>query len=247
MVTFNFGGGLGNRLFQYVFARMLSENTGLRLVTPCPEDNVLTATKHTRGTICKNDRVDINETIDTCNILERPWSNRHIHLCGYWQEHLYYLKSRNRILSYFNERATKDTDKDNLVMHVRLTDYKTFGNKGSVLHPDYYHSCIKKEKYNRLFIVTDDDRDSYLDEFRKYRPIVVSNDEKSDFWFLTEFDRMIIGNSTFSWWAAFLSNAKKIYTPKCWIRNSVDIRHSLQVIDNGRCKGIQVPAGFIDY
>ncbi len=247
MVTFDTGGGLGNRLFHYVFARMLAENMGMKLLTPCPEDNVLTATKHADGKICTADKFIINETIDICNVLERDWGNRHIHLNGYWQEHHYYLKNRDRILSYFNERATKNTDQRNIVMHVRLTDYKLFGYKGSVINPKYYHDCLAKERFKRLFIVTDDPKDSYHNEFRRYRPIIVNGDEKSDFWFITEFDRIIVGNSTFSWWAAFLSNATKIYTPKCWIRNSADIRHSLQFIDNGKCKGIQVPAGFIDY
>jgi hypothetical protein len=34
-----------------------------------------------------------------------------------------------------------------------------------------------------------------------------------DFLFMMSFDKIIIGVSTYSWWAAFLSEAKEIYAP----------------------------------
>lgn len=247
MITFEIGGGLGNRLFQYVFARLLAEKLGFSLETRCSFEGVITPTEPKQGKIFTNNKQHIVETNKTEDLFEKKWQNCHINLQGFWQEQKYYTPHRESILGYFKEKATEKTDRENIVMHVRLKDYKWFGNKGNVIDSKYYFDCLKRERFNRLFIVTDEPDDQYFEPFESLQPIFTRGNIKNDFWFLTEFDRIILGNSTFSWWAAFLSNATKIYTPKCWIRNSTDIRHELHVINNGKCSGIQMPAEFIDY
>jgi len=165
---------------------------------------------------------------------------RHYHLNGYWQESHYYLPHREQILGFFNEKATTHLDTDNIIMHVRLDDYKKFGKRGTVLDPQYYVDCLEREDFDELFIITDASGDDYFKAFDRYNPIYANGSEKQDFWFMTQFDRIICGNSSFSWWAAFLSNASKVYMPECWIRNSYNIRHHLPF-------GILMKAGFIDY
>lgn len=249
MITFDSGGGLGNQIFQYVAARLLAEHLGYYLETRCPPTvvNVLNPTEPKEGNKHLNDRIHIIEQINSGNILDRPFCNRHIHLQGYWQDHFLYSSNRDKILGYFNEKADDYPDEENIVMHVRLGDYKIFGPNGNVLDPNYYHHCLEHEKFKRLFIVTDQPNDEYFVNFLPYNPIFTRGGLKEDFWFIAGFSRIIIANSTFSWWSAFLSNAEKIYTPKCWIRNSTDIVHELQNINNGKCEGIQMDAGFKDY
>lgn len=247
MVTFASGGGLGNKIFQYVSARLLAEKLGYELMSECQFTHVLTPTTKNPGAVYNNDQLIEVESINTGDIFKKQWGKRNIHLQGFWQNANYYIPNRNQIVGFFNERSTTTPDKENIVMHVRLGDYKIFGPGGNVLHQRYYLDCLEKEIFNRLFIVTDSKSDSYFDAFSSFKPIIINRDEASDFWFLTEFDRIIIGNSTFSWWAAFLSNATKIYTPKCWIRNSNDIYHELYVINNGKCNGIQMNANFLEY
>jgi hypothetical protein len=247
MVTFDPGGGLGNRIFQYVVARLLAEKLGFSLNTGIDLNGVLTPTPTLPGEVYNNGRMHIVENEKTENIMTKKWGKHHIHLQGFWQNANYYLPHREKILGYFKERAVAKTDKKNIVIHVRLGDYKIFGLHGNVLDPQYYFDCFSHENFERLFVVTDEPEDSYFDDFAKYAPIFSRGSIKRDFWFLTEFDRIIMGNSTFSWWAAFLSNATKIYTPKCWIRNSPDLYHELHVIDNGKCENIQVDAGYRDF
>lgn len=247
MITFDHGGGLGNRIFQYVSARLLAEKLGYSLESPCPVKNVLDPSPTKSGCVYRNDRIHVVENTENGNILEAEWGKRHIHLQGYWQIPEMYIKNREKVLVYFREKTTEYTDKRNIVMHVRLGDYKVFGPKGNVIDPKYYHDCLEREQFDRLFIVTDSSNDEYLKAFESYKPTIISVSEKHDFWAITEFDRIIIGNSTFSWWAAFLSNATKIYTPGCWIRNSIDIKHDLYKINNGKCEGIVMDAGFKDY
>jgi hypothetical protein len=41
-----------------------------------------------------------------------------------------------------------------------------------------------------------------------------------DFHFMRAFGTIVASNSSFAWWAAFLSEAKKIYTFEKWLQNS---------------------------
>jgi len=250
MITFESGGGLGNQIFQYVVARLLAERLGYKLGTECPMKvrDVLNPTSPEPGACYTNDLMHIVEDVNTEDLFERDYGgNRHIHLEGFWQEAGYYLPNRDRILGYFKEKAMEKTITDSIVMHVRLGDYKIYGPKGNVLDPQYYLDCLKREKFNTLAIVTDQPGDPYFEIFSQFNPVYINGRIEEDFWFITGFDRIIMANSSFSWWAAFLSNATKIYVPKCWIRNSDDLRHDLITINNGKCDGTIMEAGFKDY
>jgi GR25 family glycosyltransferase involved in LPS biosynthesis len=105
-------------------------------------------------------------------------------------------------------------------MHVRVGDYKKHKG-GSVIHPEWYLSILKKQKFRKLFIVVREDDAKYLDwyisHFSAFRPTIVSSDIKHDFNFIMQFDRIICSNSTFCWWAAFLSEARTIWTFEPWL------------------------------
>ena len=94
-----------------------------------------------------------------------------------------------------------------LVAHQRLGDYEGYG-----------YCVVKKESYldacdkfgldkNKLVFVTEEN------------PIIHEEFEKAGIGFLPDFYRLIKaktllrGNSTFSWWAAVLGNANKVYSP----------------------------------
>jgi len=244
MITFSSGGGFGNRLFQYVSARLLAERFGFELGAEYDGPDTVTTTPPLPGYAYTDEpQFTITETAFTGNIFDKTYESRHYHLQGYWQNADYYLPNRKKVLGYFNEKAPTDLNKKDIVMHVRLGDYKAFGEGGNVLHPDYYHKCLKLEKFDRLYIVTDEPQDEYFETFTKYNPTIINGTEKEDFWFLTGFDRIIMGNSTFSWWAAFFSNAGKVYMPKCWIRNSIDLHHNLVHMNNN----VIIDAGFKEY
>jgi len=246
-LSYDSGGQLGNRLFQYVLARLLANRIGFRLYPQYEYNDTITATQINEGEPHSIERVTIIESLETGNMLANKYEQKNLHLQGYWQEAEYYLDNREEVLSFFNEKAPTVLDKDNIVMHVRLNDYKKFGVNGTVIDPKYYHDCLKREKFDNLFIVTDAPDDDYFREFDYLNPIFNQGSEREDFWYMTEFDRIIMGNSTFSWWAAFMSNASVIYSPECWIRNSGDINHSLQNVSNGKTTAILVPAGFKEY
>lgn len=247
MITYDSGGRLGNRLFQYVVPRLLAEKLGYALSPQYAYNATITPTPLKSGAYYDNDKVVIQETVGMKSLLDLDYEKRHYHLTGYWQDSDYYIPNREQILGFFNERAPEDLNHHDIVMHVRLDDYKQFGAGGTVISPEYYLDCLIRENFEHLYIVTDAPFDEYMMKFKMFDPIFPKGSEKDDFWFMTKFSRIICGNSTFSWWAAFLSNAETIYVPECWIRNSYDINHHLEDISNGKTDGIKVPASFLDY
>lgn len=57
----------------------------------------------------------------------------------------------------------------------------------------------------------------YVDVFEHYHPVGwTSNTSKEDFRFLRTFNRLVIGNSTFGWWAAVLGHAKEVHVYGPW-------------------------------
>jgi len=115
-----------------------------------------------------------------------------------------------------------------LVVHVRLTDYKLDSNFG-VLGRSYYEEAIAmqmaKKEYGSIWIFSDD-----VQGAQRIIPEVWGTTAR---WFSSVGDNSahdlqamrfghgyVIGNSSFSWWAAFLSISPKplVVAPKPWFQ-----------------------------
>lgn len=116
----------------------------------------------------------------------------------------------NDYLKIENEESYEKPNKDDLVIHIRLGDYKQIG---CVTDKKLYLDVINKEKFNKCFILTDSPNDSYLDDFKKLGCIIRCKTPIEDFVFIKNANKIVISKSTFSWTAAFISNAEKIYFP----------------------------------
>lgn len=113
-----------------------------------------------------------------------------------------------------------------IAIHCRLGDYLNWGNedlggKDLTLPQSYYRNALSKvrdiEDF-KIIIVTDDpqnikDRFDFIPE-----KLIVSEDEIIDFQILQNAHQVIISNSSFSWWAAYLNNkSATIYAPEYWL------------------------------
>jgi hypothetical protein len=79
---------------------------------------------------------------------------------------------------------------------------------------DYFDIILSLMRFDRLFITSDEPLHPLLGAFGKYDPILVRNDTPAKTMaFVTRFDRIAISESTYSWWAAYLSNASEVYYP----------------------------------
>lgn len=114
-----------------------------------------------------------------------------------------------------------------IVVHFRRKDYndielESLGGKGYVLPIDYYNtalSTIKDIHAYEVFFIGDDMNSIKKDFELKPNYHFEENSSIVDFQLIQNADIAIIGNSTFAWWAAYLSLKpnSRILAPKYWL------------------------------
>lgn len=130
------------------------------------------------------------------------------------------------IIQYQN-LALADTP---LVVHIRLGDYlaeKTFG----IPSAEYYEAAIselfKQEKHKRIWVFTNDQSLAEVLIPSRYRDIVrwipnVGDSAAETLEVMRLGQDYVIGNSTYSWWGAFLSKNRdaSVIAPYPWFQQS---------------------------
>jgi hypothetical protein len=127
-----------------------------------------------------------------------------------------------------------------ITIHIRRGDLASDQGKYQVLlSAEYYKKLINKLSNNKnKFLILSDDlkwcKDNFTEDnvlFCEYKTPVIQS-HIIDFAILTKGDKIIMSPSSFSWWAAFLSEAKEIYCPNRWHGteysnfNEQNVRHS---------------------
>lgn len=172
-------------------------------------------------------------------------------ITGYFQSRKYIDDIRDVILSTVCLKEKKDIDAKNLsvklirdkangkkciFLHVRRGDYLNLSHYHYNLPIDYYISAIKnfKEKEDCLFVVFSDDmeycKEVFSDILQKDEVYYCkTSKDYVELMIMSEMDGAIIANSSFSWWGAYLMEAKKelnnkespvIIGPKMWFTNN---------------------------
>ena len=148
---------------------------------------------------------------------------------GYWQNFKYFffhLKQIKKNLKFkvenqiFNEFLKLKNDYSNIVcLHIRLGDYNTKKNLRvfSQIPMNYYLDSIKifeRIYKNPVFILFTNEFEKVNDSIKKKLNVIPSSnlsfEERNDFYLMSLCDSFIFSNSTFSIWAAYLSQKKKI-------------------------------------
>lgn len=205
----------GNIVFQYVYARLLAVKNKLYLKTKFPVRNLLKTTRHEPGRIIKSPTIMIcdRDGLGGGEFFYKELPPAHYALKGWFQDPDFYNPNKELIRSFFILDKVKKNTED-IIMAVRLGDYC---NLGQLIHPKWYLNILKKESFRRLYIVGCRTDEPYLEHFRKYKPIVIEPRGFKDFHTIRKFDKIICSNSSFIWWAAFLSDASRVYTFARWI------------------------------
>ena len=139
------------------------------------------------------------------------------------------LKPDIAIIEYLNEQYKYLFENYNrvVVVHCRRTDYITAAWCHGPLTGDYYKKAISKileTVINPIFLLCGDDN-NYWNEIRndisevyKYEWHMIPSNETdiNTFYLLQQFENFIISNSSFIWWAVWLSNAKNVFAPSKW-------------------------------
>jgi hypothetical protein len=162
-------------------------------------------------------------------------------LVDFYQSETYMLQYRDIIINEwfkFNSNVISESehllDKYNVneycYIHLRGTDYKEIPQY--FLPIDYYLNAINYIKTFKpdikLLIITDD-----IDESKRMFPNVeiIKNTTEIDFYLISQAKYKIIPNSSFSWWASWLSKKNEItVAPNNWFNYNSGVGFSPQGI-----------------
>ena len=198
--------------------------------------------------LAKNPHV-LMETTKTFDARTRLWGDG-TKLLGYFQSWRYLegvkqeVKQRvvtatnlqGDIRSWIDEQTRQINDaRDPILVHVRRGDYLLTAHRNfhGLLEGSYYRRALEMlsrgEELQDVYVISDDMKLA-RDLFKSVPNVkyLVQPPEFSDIATLlvaSRFRRFVIANSSFSWWAAWLSDYDEVVAPRHWFaRSDIDSR-----------------------
>jgi hypothetical protein len=235
MITVKFIAQPGNQLFAYVLGKVLSERTGLTYLPPA-------AFLDKNGKPVRWSAEPLWTMTPTCakQLDGHPikyrfyqhvdWtvfdSTRPIYVTnGYFQRLENFAGYLDEIREWLriDPKRFVTIDPHAVYVHCRRTDYVDVGHgrppdqnvQGIATTLDEYRECLREfPEAKRIVVVTDDVRDPFLLQFGRLLPYTVSGLAWDMDWLLLASARkLLIAQSTYSWWAGFLGRAERIVCP----------------------------------
>jgi hypothetical protein len=229
-------GGLGNQLFQIAAGLQysLANNFELYLIpdTSNPRSyswdsllknfkNLLLPSPNTPFSIYKE---------PSYGHREMPIFNNNIYLQGYFQSSKYCSKVKELLKSVLtfpiDIRKTLETkygsfifDPNVVIVHARQGDYKSKVAYHGPLSTAYYKNVktqIETVVKNPFYLLTSDDDYWISNNIFGERSLILNEDMISLLWLFTQCKNIVMANSTFSWWGAYLSEATHVWVPNKW-------------------------------
>ena len=164
--------------------------------------------------------------------LEKPNKDL-IYIDGYRECPSYWNNDKNFIFNIFKDDnniiekiklANNINFSEYVAINIRRGDYlkSDISNRLGNLSIKYFKNCIEKFDKKQKFLIISDDIEWCKSQFTNSNFIFADKTINgvpkmcSDFWIQTLCHDNIIGNSTFSWWAAYLNKTpnRKVYAPK---------------------------------
>ena len=223
MIIVNYQGRLGNNLIQYIFGRILANklDCGLKANSikgfpNCIEiknDNDDNNNKHY---VLMKHKVNI---IDVLNL-----RNNNFILKGFFQRYEYYKKYKEIIKNdwlYCSVKPKYIINDNDIAVNIRVgdtvknNDINFYMTKNHCACPYFYFdNILSQRKWNKVWIITENPKEPRVKKLKeKYSANVISNSVIEDYALLKSFKHIIISQSTFSWLAAWLSDAIEIHFP----------------------------------
>jgi len=228
-------GGLGNQLFNIFTSLALSYEYNYK-----PIFTLTHKSEPYKKTLYRNldivDDIDLNQYIkieekeqEQINLTLGKKNN--YHLQGYFQSSLYFNKYKTDILkiidldisgkiiveNYIENLRNMYPNKKLIGIHIRRTDYI---DNNWVLPIEYYLNAINCFNNECVFICFSDDKE-WCKNYMK--PFYVCDDIDKDYielFIMSKMDCLIMANSTFSWWAAYIGNINNVICPFPWFKNT---------------------------
>jgi len=227
MVITHLKGDLGNQMCQYAVGRIIAEKKGYCLQL---DDRDISDTNPSKDALFKcfpNLRLVKGQEITTNPILFGP-DLQHLDLecafnhsgliClhGYWQKYYLYTPYVSQIRDWFSydESTYEKPDNDDIIVHARLGASFERILEYEICPIKHIIDIINTLNYNKCVIVSERLDNPRLKEFGCIKNVIFrSKSRMDDFTFMKYAKRLIISQSSFSWWASFLGDQDKVYVP----------------------------------
>jgi hypothetical protein len=225
-------GGLGNQLFQLAtsLSYAIQHDMTLRVIPRLTTRNIFywdTLFKSFAHLVSDTPQENVyKEKKFSYNII--PTTENNIHLQGYFQSPKYcsaICKLLKNML-YFSESVKESYNKYNItanhvIVHARRGDYLSLNEFHPTLDETYYTDAfteMQRRIESPVFLLISDDKDFWNSTSFSKRDdcMIISEDEITTLYLMINSHNFIIANSTFSWWGAFLSQAKNVIAPAKW-------------------------------
>ena len=239
MIVVRLMGGLGNQLFQWAYAKSISEAYGQEMFVDLSflSADIPGVTKRSYS-LCKFPGFSEREFASQYND-GRPFAQLtdqmplskfddkvNYFVNGYFPNERFFSESadtvRSALVAPEGLAERFGVTENSVSLHVRRTDYLASNGFHPVQEIDYYLKALSEVGfYDKLFVFSDDPAWCRENLNFENMTVVTGNDEVVDLWLMSLCRDNIIANSSFSWWGAWLNSdpSKKVIYPKRWYGN----------------------------
>ncbi|MES2826850.1 MAG: alpha-1,2-fucosyltransferase [Bacteroidota bacterium] len=257
MIGVKFNGRLGNQLFQYVFFQYLRSNNKRRLFYFAnPHHSYFSKYFDLDYSYLLDNKfcvflskvltrlIPFREIYIQSIEVPKPVKARNWTLYKGFFQNDWYLnntpeKYEIKLKKQFVDEFVKDfgdlfSKNKIIVVHIRRTDYLKYGKRDISLPMEYFKDRldhIKDVDSYKVIFVSDDMEHVKLFFPAKDNYIFSSNSEIIDFQIIQNADVAIISNSSFAWWASYLSpKSNLVYAPKNWLAFRIGKEHPKKIM-----------------
>ncbi len=233
-------GYFGNKLFQISAAHHLAKTNGDKLVLP--KFDFCDVFENPPYEISEDLKANSEYCEKSFEYTSIPYS-KNMNLSGYFQSFKYFDRKdaiknfklkrdiKHKAFQQMNKQVHLSYDDlfayNNICgVHIRIGDYANFPNHFTqLLNTGYYQDAIDliSSKYDiDYFLIFSNDIPACKKVFKGPRFIFCDSEQEkaqnnistvTDFYLLSRCQEIIIGNSSYSWWAAYLNKQQKIIAP----------------------------------
>lgn len=225
----HWSGRLGTQLFQYAFGRTVNTVSKVAVTFPGPLSSELWNVRKLPGAI-------YGGSATQCHVGENgfDWSllksGAPLTILGSLQDFKFYKPFVGEIRTWLRLPPHKSGGHDEILVHMRRKEFRRtytagFGverQRSTQMWTPTELLSYAVESFgagHRVIVVTDDRNDEEVVRFAKrHNATVESKSEKVDFLRLCFAQKLVMSESAFSWWAAFLGKAVRVVCP-IWERS----------------------------
>lgn len=230
MISCKLQGGLGNQMFQiaatYAAAKRVGDTYGFDFNECYTPQQGNTSTKYANN-IFKNieqTEIDLNKVVhlhSELNFAYHPIPRlKNSLLYGFFQSEKYFTDYKDDIMNLFNLNliGLYKHEEGTTAIHVRRGDYLKLPNYHPTCSIEYYTKAMEMIGKGDFIFVSDDIewcKENFKGDNIRFSSLT---NEVDDLSLIAMCDNVIMSNSSFSWWGAYLNRNKnkQVIAPKTW-------------------------------